>query len=122
MGQIVKTFLGIAFSMILMVTGISVITMQADGVDARNFKNDVISEMETSDFNPDVINACFNTANEKGYNMEVAIYKVTGGTPQTYSTGNVAGTSGAAMARVKLKYNVSILGRELSKSIEGCTR
>lgn len=122
MGQIVKTFLGIAFAMIVMVTGISVIDMQADGTGARNFKNDVIAELETSDFNPDVINACFFTAAEKGYTMEVDIYSSAGGPPQTYSAGTASATSGAAMARIKLRYKVNILGRELEKSLEGCTR
>lgn len=120
MGQIVKTFLGIALGMILMVSGMSVLQMQADSTAARNFKNDVLSEMESSDYNPDVINACFQTAASLGYSMVVSIYTGSG-SPQTYRSGAVSQTSGATMAYVTIKYPVSLLGRDMDRTIEGCT-
>lgn len=121
MEQIIKTFLGIVFAMIVMMTGISVINVQTDGTNARDFKNDVISELENSDFNPDIINECFHVATEKGYAMEVTIFNKEG-TAQVYNQPNVTDTSGAIMANIKLDYNVKILGKTSNKSIMGNTR
>ena len=53
---------------------IGVVSVSTDVAAAREYKADVIAEVENSNFNPGVIAACVQQAQNLGYNMEVNGY------------------------------------------------
>lgn len=123
MGQVIKSFLGIFFAFLVVITGVTVVTAQMQVSEARSFKDAAVASMENSDFNGDVINACFAGADEKGYELEVTVYGKDGGA--LFLTG--PGVSGAAVkdaasARVFLTYKVSLFGKEFEKSVQGTAK
>lgn len=74
MGQVIKTYLGIFLMMLLMVAGAGVISAEAEICRARNFKTDVVTELENSHFHPSVIAACRQQAADMGYELEIETY------------------------------------------------
>lgn len=71
MGQIMKTYLGIFFLLVTGMVGIGVVTAGIQSANARNYHADVISEIECSNFNEEVISSCRRQAKEAGYGLEV---------------------------------------------------
>lgn len=71
MGQIFKAYLGIFFLLIIGMVGIGVVAAGVEVTAARNYHADVIGEIECSNFNPGVIDACKNQAQENGYQLTV---------------------------------------------------
>ncbi len=71
MGQVMKTYLGIFFLMLMGLIGIGVVTAGIEVNAARNYHADVISEIECSNFNLNVVNACKIQAKNKGYQLVV---------------------------------------------------
>ena len=80
MGQVLKTYLGLFFLLIMGLVGIGVVAAGIEVTAARNYHADVISQVECSNFNAGVISACKNQAGERGYQLEVAelVYDVEG--------------------------------------------
>ena len=72
MGQVLKTYLGLFFLLIMGLVGIGVVAAGIEVTAARNYHADVISQVECSNFNAGVISACKNQAGERGYQLEVA--------------------------------------------------
>ncbi|MCI8483446.1 MAG: hypothetical protein HFH41_03790 [Lachnospiraceae bacterium] len=72
MGQVFKTYLGILFLLLTGLVGIGVVTAGVEVTAARNYHADVISEIECSNFNNGVIEACKHQAQEKGYQLKIA--------------------------------------------------
>lgn len=72
MGQVLKAYLGIFFLLLIGLVGIGVVTAGAEVTAARNYHADVISEIECSNFNSSVMDACKSQAQAKGYQLTVA--------------------------------------------------
>lgn len=72
MGQVMKTYLGIFFLLLMGLVGIGVVAAGIEVSAARNYHADVVSEIECSNFNPSVIDACVQQAQDSGYQLEVA--------------------------------------------------
>lgn len=72
MGQVLKTYLGLFFLLLMGLVGIGVVAAGMEVSAARNYHADVISEIECSNFNEGVIIACKNQAKSKGYDLAVA--------------------------------------------------
>lgn len=72
MGQVFKTYLGILFLLLTGLVGIGVVTAGVEVTAARNYHADVITEIECSNFNDSVVEACKHQAQEKGYQLTVA--------------------------------------------------
>lgn len=53
---------------------IGMIGVSADVAAAREYKADVIAEIENSNFNPNVIEACRQQAGQQGYELAVSSY------------------------------------------------
>lgn len=66
-----KTYLVIFFLMLMGLIGIGVVTAGIEVNAARNYHADVISEIECSNFNLNVVNACKIQAKNKGYQLVV---------------------------------------------------
>lgn len=71
MGQVIKTYLGLFFLLLMGLVGIGVVTAGVQSASARNYHADVISEIECSNFNAGVIAACRQQAQDAGYNLSV---------------------------------------------------
>ena len=50
---------------------VAVVTVSADVAAAKEYKADVVAEIENSNFNPNVIAACKEQASVQGYSLEV---------------------------------------------------
>ena len=72
MGQVLKTYLGLFFLMLMGLVGIGVVAAGMEAAAARSYHADVISEIECSNFNPGVIAACQSQAVSRGYELTVA--------------------------------------------------
>ncbi len=71
MGQVLKTYLGLFFLLLMGLVGIGVVAAGMAAA-ARSYHADVISEIECSNFNAGVISACKSQAKNKGYELAVA--------------------------------------------------
>ena len=71
MGQVIKTYLGMFFLMVTGMVGIGVVTAGIQSANARNYHTDVISEIECSNFNEGVLEACKQQAQDDGYELRV---------------------------------------------------
>lgn len=72
MGQVLKTYLGLFFLLVMGLVGIGIVAAGIEVTAARNYHADVISQVECSNFNAGVISACKNQAKERGYQLEVS--------------------------------------------------
>ena len=95
MGQVIKTYLGLFFLLLMGLVGIGVVTAGVQSASARNYHADVISEIECSNFNSGVIDACRQQARDAGYDLNVRT--------MNYDTEGHVMT-----AEVILKYNYAI--------------
>lgn len=71
MGQVIKTYLGLFFILLMGLVGIGVVTAGIQSTAARNYHAGVISEIECSNFNDGVIESCKRQAQEAGYELKV---------------------------------------------------
>lgn len=74
MGQVIKAYLGIFLMMLLLAAGAGVIAAEVEICRARDFKTDVVTELENSNFHPDVIAACRQQAEDMGYDLQIDTY------------------------------------------------
>ena len=65
MGQVLKTYLGLFFLLLIGLVGIGVVAAGMEAAAARDYHADVISEIECSNFNAGVIAACKSQANPR---------------------------------------------------------
>lgn len=94
MSQIFKAFLGIFLILLFVITMIGVITADQDISNARDFKNQVVTQIEVSNFSSQVINACKSSATDYGYELD---------------TNTILDTNNRAVAvEITLRYNYSI--------------
>lgn len=71
MKQIIEAF-GTIFSLMLgLFTSVCVITVSGQVAAAKEYKADVIAEIENSDFNPNIIASCVTQASMEGYVLQV---------------------------------------------------
>lgn len=71
MKQIIGVFGTLFILMINIFICIAVSNVSSSVAAAKEFKADVISEIENSNFNPNVINACISQAEAAGYELQI---------------------------------------------------
>lgn len=111
MGTIAKAFLGIFFLLLVTLTGIQTVMGGTDTTEAQNYHADVITEIECSNFNPQVISTCISQAGQAGYELTI--------TPITYDS---SGSHQTAEVVLKYKYGIELLDLSEQKSIRGFAR
>ena len=79
MSQVIKTFLGVFLILFLTVTAAGVLGAFYQMLHAQNLHAKMIDELENSDYAPVVMEACFEAAEEAGYDLQLSIYADTGG-------------------------------------------
>ena len=105
-----------AFSVLLVVVCnlflcVSMLTANADVAAAKEFKADVVAEIENSDFNPLVIEACRQQAEQQGYQLEVVTSR--------YGTG---GEGNLAQVKLSYEYRIPFLGVTQQRVTRGIAR
>ena len=78
MEQVIKTYLGIFLMMLLSTVGIGIVAAEVQICQARNFKSDVVVELENSNYNREVINGGMKQADELGLQLQVNLYEDSG--------------------------------------------
>lgn len=71
MKSIIGAFGTVMILMLSLVMCIGVSNASVTTAAAKEFKADVIAEIENSNFNPNVINGCIRQAQEVGYELEI---------------------------------------------------
>ena len=110
-----KHIIGVFGALIVMMLNIflciSVINVSGAVAEAKEFKADVVNEIENSNFNQNVIDACILQAQSEGYQLQI--------TNCTYDKQNVM-----KMAEVILiyKYEIPFLGIREERTTRGMAR
>ncbi len=103
MSQVLKAFMGMFFLLALLLLGVGILSAQTDVSDALDYKADIIAELENSNYNAEVLNACIRQANENGYSLEITTYAQENRVV-SYTAPNAVDTTEVVMAEVKLTY------------------
>lgn len=111
MGTIAKTMLGVFFLLLVLLTGVQTTMGGTDVTEAQNYHADVVTEIECSNFNPQVIAACIDQAAQEGYELTV--------TPVMYDE---SGNLQTAEVILKYRYGIKLLDISEQKSIRGFAR
>ena len=101
----IKAYIFLYLMQFLIIFGISNVYSQMQVSNAQNFAEDVVREIENSDYNVNVINKILTQAQNNGYSMTVVIY-FPDSTSQVYnpSSFNTEQLKDAIMARVDMSY------------------
>lgn len=97
--------------LLTMAAGISVTAAQEQVAQAKQFQLESVAEIENSNFNPAVVDACVRGAAESGYGLSV--------TPKTYDVYNDISTAEVVLTYA---YNVPLFGIEETRSVRGIAR
>lgn len=111
MEKIVSTFSTLFVLLFVIFAGAALLTVSADVAAAKEYKADVIAEIENSDFNPYVINECITQAQAAGYQLQV-----------TNSIYDVDSNVKTAEVVLSYDYNIPILGISKTHETRGIAR
>lgn len=71
MKQIVEAFSAVVLITLCAYVSIALITVNSDIMAAKEYKADVIAEIENSNFNPYVVEGCIQQAQAAGYTLQI---------------------------------------------------
>lgn len=111
MELIPKTMLFTFFSFFGVLLIIGLLSVEIDYEKAKNYKADVITEIENSNFSDKVIDACVENAENNGYELTVNPTTVNAHTNEQY-----------AEVILKYNYNIPILNIQKTKELRGFAR
>lgn len=111
MSQVIKMYMGLFFLLMEALVGMGIITAGIKTMAARDYHADILNEIECSNFNPGVMEACRKQAEKAGYQVEIE--------PVVYDEDR-----NVQMASVILKYEYAIDALQLaaSREIRGTAR
>lgn len=107
MSQVIKSFMGMFFILLLLLLGVGVISAQMDVSDAISYKSDLVAQLENSNYSPEVINGCIEQAVQNGYEISIKTF-TEGGSVKVYTTPSAGDTTDVVMAEVVLTYPYQI--------------
>ena len=73
MPVIIKSFMGIFFFALIVFLGAGILNYQTEVDRASGYKQDVIQELQNSNFAPSVLNACIQAGTEQNYNVSIDV-------------------------------------------------
>ena len=124
MPVIIKSFMGIFFFSLVVFLGLGIVNYQMDVNRALHYKQDVIRELQNSNFSPSVMNACMKTGEDRDYEVSIDV-SLGDGSHATYTNGcqaqDTADVSGAYVT-VLYKSRLPFLGIETSNRLRGFAR
>ncbi len=111
MKQIISSFSIVLVLLVNILICLAVVTINADISAAKEYKAAVVAEIESSNFNPEVIRCCIEQAADAGYTLDV-------------SCGYYDRDADVKMAEVVLHYpyKIPLLGITETKSTRGIAR
>ena len=86
MPVIIKSFMGIFFFSLVVFLGLGIVNYQMDVNRALHYKQDVIRELQNSNFSPSVMNACMKTGEDRDYEVSIDV-SLGDGSHATYTNG-----------------------------------
>ena len=124
MPVIIKSFMGIFFFSLVVFLGLGIVNYQMDVNRALHYKQDVIRELQNSNFSPSVMNACMKTGEDRDYEVSIDV-SLGDGSHATYTNGCQAQDTAdvsAAYVTVLYKSRLPFLGIETSTRLRGFAR
>lgn len=124
MPVIIKSFMGIFFFSLVVFLGLGIVNYQMDVNRALHYKQDVIRELQNSNFSPSVMNACMKTGEDRDYEVSIDV-SLGDGSHATYTNGCQAQDTAdvsAAYVTVLYKSRLPFLGIETSNCLRGFAR
>lgn len=124
MPVIIKSFMGIFFFSLVVFLGLGIVNYQMDVNRALHYKQDVIRELQNSNFSPSVMNACMKTGEDRDYEVSIDV-SLGDGSHATYTNGCQAKDTAdvsAAYVTVLYKSRLPFLGIETSNRLRGFAR
>lgn len=111
MKQIVEAFATLLVFVAALLGAVGIITVSGNVAAAKEYKADVIAEIEDSNFNPDVISSCISQAQAEGYTLTV--------TACSYDAQSNIQTAEVVLT---YSYRMPVFGIEQSKTVRGIAR
>lgn len=124
MSVIIKSFMGIFFFVLVVFLGVGIIQYQTEVNQASNYQQDVLKELQNSDFAPTVMNACILTGTKNNYEVRIDVSDKDG-SHTTYTKNRLASHTPdvvAAYVTVLYKSRLPFLGLETTNSLRGFAR
>ena len=111
MKYIIEVFSVLILLLLNLLVCVSVVSVGADVAAAKEYKADVVAEIENSNFNPEVIAGCREQAKVMGYQLEVV--------PCTYDADY---DRRIAEVRLTYRYEIPLLGISQERMTRGIAR
>ncbi|MBQ8040194.1 MAG: hypothetical protein IJ274_10065 [Lachnospiraceae bacterium] len=109
MSQIMKAFTGIFMVLFLTVSSMGILGAFLQVSKALNFHTGVIDELENSNYCKSVLEECFEMAELNGYELEVTLYEMQGGTLLCSKKADIpVADKEINMAKVDMKFYITI--------------
>ena len=124
MPVIIKSFMGIFFFALVVFLGTGILNYQADVDRASGYKQDVIRELQNSNFSPSVMNACIQAGAEQNYNVSIDVSSEDGSHDTYTKHAPAVGTADVVTAYVTVEYisRLPFLGVETPNVLRGFAR
>lgn len=124
MPTVIKSFIGVFFFALIVFLGMGILNYQADVDRALSYRQDVVQELQNSNFAPSVMNACIQTGAARGYHVSIDV-AAGDGTHNTYTSESPAVNSAevvSAYVTVEYKSRLPFLGVETANVLRGFAR
>lgn len=109
MSQVMKAFTGVFMVLFLMTTSTGVLGAFYQILHAQNTHALMIDELENSDYAKPVMEACFKTAEEENYHLQLSLYSETEEIKTcTVATDLPEDTKQVSMVEVVMNYSVKV--------------
>lgn len=109
MSQVMKAFTGVFMVLFLMTTSTGVLGAFYQILHAQNTHALMIDELENSDYAKPVMEACFKTAEEENYHLQLSLYSETEEIKTcTAATDLPEDTKQVSMVEVVMNYSIKV--------------
>ena len=113
MKNIINAFTTLFFYLLCVFGAAALLTASAQTAAAKEYKADVITEIENSDFNTGVVQQCFLQSEEAGYQLKVTFFNEDSTVATVSQVSQIPyGMDGVNMAKVEMQFpfQVAFLG------------
>ena len=113
MKNIISAFTTLFFYLLCVFGAAALLTASAQTAAAKEYKADVITEIENSDFNTGVVQQCFLQSEEAGYQLKVTFFNENSTVATVSQVSQIPyGMDGVNMAKVEMQFpfQVAFLG------------
>lgn len=125
MSQIVKAFLGVFLTLFIAVVALGVLITYMEVMNAQDMQARIVDELENSDFNVAVMQACFKQCEKAGYDLSVTLFSEGTVVTAVHSWQEVpASLESVTVAKVEMKFPMksTLLGIDQSRTFVGYAR